>query len=171
MNRLSRSLGTPLRRSFNGGGRAPRREFIAFVVVSQAPVALADWLGSALLDPPARGWLMFAVQALVFVPLPALMVRRLHDMGLSGRWSWLLLPLAIRYFAVTLLGLLDGETLRAPAEWMLSWVEWLLYLPAFALYMALLAGPARNAAVRFGPNPRPDATDPAPGVAEPAPDA
>lgn len=135
-------------------GRSARREFIAYVVLSQAPIALVRWVGGILVPEPGFGWLIFAVRVVVLAPAIALAARRLHDIGLSSRWGLILLALVAISLGLDLIDLAAGWDARRMVESLLSHGDWLLTVPAFVLYLGLLAVPARRSAARFGADPR-----------------
>lgn len=169
MSAILQSFGGTVRRSFVFSGRASRMEFLIFMVISQAPVALTDWLGGWFAPAPLQAALLFACNLLIIIPAPALVARRLHDVGLTARWGFILLAVAVLSLGFDLLGLLGGWNVRQPVESVLSYVDWVLFLPATVVYLLLLVVPARPGAARFGPDPRPqsktaDAEQSAPAV-------
>ncbi len=78
-------------------GRARRSEYWTFVAVS-----FIIWIVSSLIFPP-----LGIIVALIFcIPHIAVSVRRIHDIGLSGLWGWLFIPLA---FPMLIVGLIDSK--------------------------------------------------------------
>ncbi|EIZ80252.1 hypothetical protein WSK_1286 [Novosphingobium sp. Rr 2-17] len=151
---ISRSFGRTIAQTLAFSGRARRAEFLVFVVLSQVPIALADWVGGWLAPATIQPWLMFAAHLLTLVPAPALVARRFHDIGLSARWGLILLAVVGLNLSLNLLELIAGWDIRRPVESALSYVDWVLFLPATVLYLALLAMPGRASGVNYGPDPR-----------------
>lgn len=138
-------------RTFDFAGRAARGEVFGYIVISQALVMVIAWLTGWFAPVGIERWAVFAVQAASLVPAAALIVRRLHDFGWSGRWSLVLLAIAVRSIALDLLGLVGGSEARGMIESLLAYVDWLLFLPFVAIYVLLLAMPGMRAPNRFGP--------------------
>lgn len=147
---IGRSFGTTIAQTLAFSGRSGRAEFLTFVVLSQVPVAASRWLAPAAMLP----WLLFAAHLLTLVPAPALVGRRLHDIGLSARWGLILLAVVGLSLGLDLLELIAGWDIRRPVESALSYVDWLLFLPATVLYLALFAVPGRASGAKYGPDPR-----------------
>lgn len=149
-----------MRHTFDYAGRAPRVEVFACIVLSQGAFLLVAWpMAWFAPDPvpePVEAWGRYIIQLALALPALSLMVRRLHDLGLSGRWGLILLIIAMRTFALDLLALLAGWQARSVTESVLAYADWLLFLPSFVLYIALLAIPGRKGPNRYGPDPRDD---------------
>lgn len=96
-------------------GRASRAELNWFLLAEAlAGVLLA---GLSIVSRPIALWLLPVSRALFFAPMPALIVRRLHDCNLSGWWialylPFLFLPKLVGFLALLLLMLLPGSGVR-----------------------------------------------------------
>ena len=88
-------LGTaflPLKRYAVFRGRSTRFElilFFALLVLVRIAIGYTAWF----LSPENVEWGQRGLIVLIFCPLVALMVRRLHDTGRAGRWLLIGLPL------------------------------------------------------------------------------
>lgn len=143
MKSYFRQAGRTVARTFDFRGSASRSEFIGYLVLSQLPLIVIA-LAAAWIEPSAAvEALMLAAMALVTVPLAALSIRRFHDFGRSGWWSAPFLALVVRTLALDLIGLAAGWSVRSPIEMVLSYVDWLLILPAVISFAAMLAWPSR----------------------------
>lgn len=144
--------------TFDFAGRSTRTELLVFLFVPPLLIGLTLLILDALfldLDFDATWQLQDAVTILLTVPIPALLVRRLHDQDRTGWWALLLLA-AFVFEAVdddrslSILGLAQSET------------PWWLSLTFFATIIALWGfslWPASEGANRYGPNPRLDPTE------------
>lgn len=156
MKSYFRQSGRTVARTLDCRGRASRSEFIGYLVLSQLPLIVIA-LATAWIDAsPAIEAIMLAAMVLVTIPLAALSIRRFHDFGRSGWWSAPFLALVGRTLALDVIGLAAGWSVRRPIEMVLSYVDWLLILPAVASFIAMLAWPSK---------PRNETT----GAGEPAP--
>ncbi|MFT4056042.1 MAG: DUF805 domain-containing protein [Novosphingobium sp.] len=145
-----RQAGRSVARSLDFRGKADRREFITYVLISQIPVAVLA-LATNWLDPsPVLRAVMLGVQVKVALPLFALSIRRFHDLGRSGWWSAPLLILVARALMLELVGILAGWSVRSAIEAVLSYVDWLLTLPAVAGFLAMVAWPSRSETTTAG---------------------
>ncbi|GGY96165.1 DUF805 domain-containing protein [Novosphingobium colocasiae] len=130
-----------LRRTFDFTGRAGRAEFLSYLILSQVPLLLLA-VPVRLLVPAATAQPVLAgLSWLMLIPAPALVTRRLRDCGLPPALGLLLLALALRALGLDLLAL-AGDTPRSMVERVLSYVDWLLALPAFILAALLAILPA-----------------------------
>ena len=82
----------PLRLYAVFNGRSTRTDLILFYVLFALVLVALDFAG-ALLGDETRLWTRWALLALLACPWLALIVRRLHDTGRTGRWVLLGLPL------------------------------------------------------------------------------
>lgn len=139
-----RQAGRTVTRTFDFRGRAGRSEFIAYLVLSQLPVMVVA-LGTAWMESDPLGEsLVLGMQALVTVPLFALCARRFHGIARSGWWSAPFLALVIRTLLLDAIGLAAGWSVRSPIEAVLSYVDWLLIVPAVASFVAMAAWPEKG---------------------------
>lgn len=152
-----RHVGQSLARTFDFRGRSRRGEVIDYIVISAAVLMIVNGLMGSLAPAPVSRWTAFAVQYLILIPAAALMVRRFHDFGWSGRWTLVMLAVAVRNLTLDLLALLGGWDARRAVESALAYVDWVLFLPFVVLYLLLLVVPSGKGANRFGPDPRGDA--------------
>ncbi len=141
MNSL-RLSGQALRRTFDFTGRAGRAELLSYLILSQVPLLLLA-VPIRLLAPAAAQPVLTGLSWLTLVPAPALVTRRLRDCGLPPALGLLLLALALRALGLDLLAL-AGDTPRSMVERVLSYIDWLLALPAFILAALLAILPARK---------------------------
>ncbi|EJU09568.1 hypothetical protein LH128_28578, partial [Sphingomonas sp. LH128] len=111
-----RQAGRSVARSLDFRGKADRREFVTYILISQIPVAVLA-LATSWLDPsPVLRAVMLGVQVKVALPLFALSIRRFHDLGRSGWWSAPLLILVARMLLLELVGILAGWSVRSAIE-------------------------------------------------------
>lgn len=141
------------RLSFTLSGRASRTELASYGLAALF-VTLAVSFVTALFAPyPVRATVSDALTVILAIPIPALLVRRLHDQGRSGRLVWLAIfgfaVWLVRSVVANLLGT-DSRIAFDEVTWMLDWAVILANLGA--VIFAILPGmPGPN---RFGPDPR-----------------
>lgn len=139
--------------TFTLKGRASRTELASYIL-SAVLITLAVSFASALFAPYAvRALVSDALTVLLAIPVPALLVRRLHDQGRSGKLVWL----AVFSFAVWLLRVIVSYTaptdIRIAMDTMIWPIDWLVILANLgAVILAILPGTA--GANQYGPDPR-----------------
>lgn len=142
-----------LARAFDGSGRATRSE-VAHYALATLLVTVPVSLVTGLALPYAVHLLIGnALAALLAIPVPALLVRRLHDAGRSGSWAWLAVPGFALWAGRTVLAATLGIEARLQidrAAWLLDWAVILANLAI----LALIVLPGSAGANRFGPDPR-----------------
>lgn len=136
-----RQAGRTVAHTFDFEGRASRSEFLGFVVLSQLPLVAAHWTTTWFAPARVADAILLAAVFVISAPLFGLCVRRLHDFGRSGRWSAPLLILLGRALLLDLIGLTAGWPARSVIESALSYIDWMLTIPAAAVFVALLAWP------------------------------
>ena len=142
-----------VRRSFGFAGRSTRSELIAYLFASLLVSVPVSFVTGLLLLHDQHLLIMNGLTLLLAIPLPALLVRRLHDSGRSGAWVWL----AVLVFAVWLVRTAISFKLGMGARlsfdswtWLLDWLVILANLTSVLL--ALL--PGTKGPNRFGDDPR-----------------
>ena len=93
---FARAVAVCLWKSVDFRGRSARQEFWNYLLFWMVACAVAGFLlglrgagnlaASSILTMPASQLAILLVPVLLVVPLPALAVRRLHDIGVSGWW-------------------------------------------------------------------------------------
>ena len=95
----------PLRRTFDFSGTSGRPGFYGYLAFYFA-AATALFIGiEAAPTRELKGIAVFFV-VLLFLPVPALAARRLHDAGWNGAWAWLLVVPTFGLAIIALLGAL-----------------------------------------------------------------
>jgi len=124
-----------LRRSFKLTGRSNRSELIYYWLGTSLVISLLTL--PFLIAGAARAGLLAGglTYAALLIPLPALLVRRFHDIGLFGYWV-----LAIFGGAVLSKGMRSAGWLQG--DW--SWVATMVNLGVFLLIAACLAWPGQQ---------------------------
>jgi uncharacterized membrane protein YhaH (DUF805 family) len=82
----------PLRHYADFAGRSRRTEIALFLVLMWALTRLVG-LATMTAGPDVTGWTLLILELAILCPLAAVSVRRLHDVGWSGWWALLALPL------------------------------------------------------------------------------
>lgn len=75
--------------SFVWQGRAAPNEFWFFALFSVLCLALLGMIMDGLSSDLAEAALSVTVQLVLYVPLLAVLIRRLHDSGRHGGWFWI----------------------------------------------------------------------------------
>ncbi len=96
-------------------GRATRAELWTFLIVNvtiKIILAIVSVkMGLYITDNPEEDRTLldglFAI--VVFIPTIAVSVRRIHDIGLSGWWGWIFMPLVIPMIIVSLIDSKDNN--------------------------------------------------------------
>lgn len=130
-------------------GRSCRREYILF---SLQFVVLLFLSGIAKMSP-ALTVVLGVIMLLMLTFYAALCVRRLHDIGLSGLWS----PLLVSH-AVVLSFLLPMYKIRLD-NFFTTLLSFIVYSGLFLLLVILPSQPGRN---KYGPNPVGECSDGSP---------
>ena len=139
--------------SFTLQGRATRTELASYIL-SAVLITLAVSFATALFAPyPVRALVSDGLTVLLAIPVPALLVRRLHDQGRSGKLVWL----AVFAFAVWLVRTVIANTLGLEARigfdrltWLVDWA--VIFANLGAVILAIM--PGSSGPNRFGPDPR-----------------
>lgn len=124
-------------------GRSGRAEFIWFLLFFLVLGALAVWLGS----PMIVGMLW----ALLMIPLSAVAIRRLHDVGLPGGiWTvWLTVTVILPMFGLS--NYMNNEGHLSPYMLYLHY-GWLFVTGTLLLFLCFAAG--HEGPNRYGPVPQ-----------------
>lgn len=96
----------------NFKGRARRSEYWYFLLANMIISTIAviiDSVAGLNFEPLPYGWLYFANALLVFIPGLAVTVRRLHDVGKSGWFFFIVLVPIIGSFWLLYLLIKDGD--------------------------------------------------------------
>lgn len=152
-------LGTaflPLKRYAVFGGRSTRFELILFALLLVL-LNLAIGYTSLLLEPAYVEWSQRALVILTFCPLLALMVRRLHDTGRSGRWLLIGLPL-LGFLLWEAVVQIRDPLAQSPIDALPVAVRLLLALTGVVIAVLLLWDEDEGGN-RYGPNPRSGPTE------------
>ncbi|PKB25571.1 uncharacterized membrane protein YhaH (DUF805 family) [Novosphingobium kunmingense] len=136
-------------------GRSRRGELVSYLVFQLLLGGLLTFIAGFWLDPLARDGFGRACAALLAIPMIALLVRRLHDVGLAGWWSAPIIALALYNAALSATAMVRGAEARLAVERIL----WPLDLIAIGIALgalALILAPGTRGPNRFGPDPRTD---------------
>ena len=134
-------------------GRSSRSELIAYLFASLLVSVPVSFVTGLLLPHDQHRLIMNGLTVLLAVPLPALLVRRLHDSGRSGAWVWLAVLVFAVWLARTVISYTLGMGTRLSFDswtWLLDWLVILANLTSVLL--ALL--PGTKGPNRFGEDPR-----------------
>ena len=77
------------RRSLDPSGRASRSEVAHYVIAALLITFPVSLLTRIAMPYPVHHLVGNALDALLIMPVPALLARRCHDHGRSGHWAWL----------------------------------------------------------------------------------
>lgn len=148
-HRLSRTIRASLDRS----GRSDVAElthYVLCVVLFHLAVGLVLMLA---LDAPAQAIARDVFLVIYFIPVPALMIRRLRDQERSAAWVWLAVPGMALWLARKVLALVPEPAMPFGIDqiaWPLDWFGGLANL----VLIVLLLLPGTKGPNRFGPDPR-----------------
>jgi uncharacterized membrane protein YhaH (DUF805 family) len=144
----------PIRRYADFSGRARRAELVAFwvlvTVVEEGPALVVPF------SPAGRAIFALLVTTVFVLPIAALFVRRVHDVGFSGWWLAPLIPIAAHGLWENVQAIADPYEITGPSPTLID-VLGLAFGLAAALMLFWNDQVGEN---RFGPNPR-DAAGPA----------
>ena len=139
--------------AFTFSGRATRTELASYILSAILLTLAASFAAALLAEYQTRALVSDALTVLLAIPVPALLVRRLHDQDRTGKLVWL----AVFSFAVWLVRVIVSYTtamdVRIWLDRMIWPIDWLVILANLgAVILAILPGtPGPN---RFGPDPR-----------------
>lgn len=134
-------------------GRATRSEMAAYVIAALLVSVPVSFLTGLLLPYAQHLLATNVVTVLLALPVPALLVRRYHDAGRSGRWVWLAVGVFALWLARTVLAATLGPDAREQFDrvaWLLDWA--VLVANLVTVLLVLLPGTAGPN--RFGDDPR-----------------
>lgn len=139
--------------SFTLAGRAGRTELASYILAAVFMTLLVSFAAALLFEYEVRHLVRNALAIILAVPVPALLVRRLHDQDRTGALVWLAAP-AVGLWAVrTVISATSGIDGRIAFDrW--TWpLDWFVILANLALVILLIM-PGSPGANRFGPDPR-----------------
>ena len=150
------ALPGPLRtvlRSFAFGGRSTRSELITYLFAGLLVSVPTSFVTGLTLTHDAHLLVGNAVTVLLALPVPALLVRRLHDSGRGGAWVWLAVLGFSIWLTRTAISAAWGMNARLSFDaWTWS-IDWVVIVANLATVMlALLPGTVGTS--RFGSDPR-----------------
>jgi uncharacterized membrane protein YhaH (DUF805 family) len=139
--------------TFRFGGRSPNSELIVYVlgaVFFNLAVGLLLMIG---LDFELYALVQDGLQVLYFIPVPALLTRRLHDQDRSAKFLWLAVPGLSLWAARKVLSLTQPLSVRVAFDgW--TWPIDLLSVFASLTFVILVLLPGSVGPNRFGADQR-----------------
>jgi uncharacterized membrane protein YhaH (DUF805 family) len=94
-----------------------------------------------------------ALACVIAIPVPALLVRRFHDQGRTGRWIWLAVFVFILWALRTAWSLALGIEARIELDRTIWPLDWLAII-ASIITVVLIVLPGTVGTNRFGSDPR-----------------
>lgn len=139
--------------TFRFGGRSPNSELIVYVLGAVFINLAAGLLMMIGLDFELYALVQDGLQVLYFIPIPALLTRRLHDQDRSAKFLWLAIPGLGLWAARKVLSLTQPLPVRVAFDgW--TWPIDLLSVFTSLAFVILALLPGTSGANRFGPDPR-----------------
>ena len=148
-HRLSRTIRSSLDRS-GCSDVAELAHYVLCAVLFHLAVGLVLMLA---LEAPTQAIARDVLLVAYFIPVPALMIRRLHDQERSAAWVWLAVPGIALWLIRKTLSLAPESALPFGIDqiaWPLDWFGGLANL----VLIVLLLLPGTKGPNRFGPDPR-----------------
>lgn len=145
-------IGRAVRLSFAPQGRSRRIEYAMYMILGGWIAALAAFSAAAVGVPHA----LLVTMCLYLLPMPALIIRRLHDMAYSGWWSTPLLAIGGLALALSAINGMPTWNLLASLAALEPFIGlWSEVLRSFvALSLLYLMVKEQGASERYGPDPR-----------------
>lgn len=149
-----------IRGTFRFSGRSTFSE-LAIYWISAILIAMAVNVPLlALLETNTQRMVWEVIECVLYLPLPALLIRRLHDQDRSGHYLWLAAPGVALWATRKLVSETQGIDRRVAFDamtWPLDWAATLASLVLlFLMFFSGTSGPNR-----FGSEPNQPAPDPA----------
>ena len=142
-----------MRRSFAMSGRSTRSELVSYLFGTLLISVPLSFVSGLALTHDAHMLANNTATLLLAIPLPALLVRRLHDSGRSGAWVWLAVLSFSIWLTRTAISAAWGMDARLSFDgwtWLIDWAVIVANLAS--IFLAMLPGsPIAN---RYGANPR-----------------
>lgn len=140
--------------AFDYKGRAGRKEFAWFILISFLISWSIGWLEKAVFGlPVGEGYFNIFYKIVTLCPLTTLIIRRLHDSNKSGWWQ-LILWISLILFVVLLQHVSLSKGIAPVKNLGLFWIPLGLYCIVFIYYaVALLCKAGDESENRFGKPP------------------
>lgn len=148
-HRLSRTIRASLDRS----GRSDVAELVHYVLCAVLFHLAVGLVLMLTFNAPTQAIARDVLLVAYFIPVPALMIRRLHDQERSAAWVWLAVPGIALWLARKVLALVPDTAMPFGIDqiaWPLDWFGGLANL----VLIVLLLLPGTKGPNRFGPDPR-----------------
>ena len=166
INDFIQSLVGTVKKAFTYSGRATRKEFWIYTITSTivSLILLVFTLGMGRIHE-VLGYIFLTLWLLIYIalllPYFAVLVRRLHDIDLSGFYIWYLSPIGLPIiYVIYLLGVdatcdklieRNNKIGSCWLGWILTWLLWPIGSTAALPLLCLFAG--KNEANSFGESP------------------
>ncbi len=142
-----------VRRSFAVSGRSTRSELVSYLFGTLLISVPLSFVTGLTLTHDAHMLAGNTATLLLAIPLPALLMRRLHDSGRSGAWAWLAVLSFSIWLARTVISAAWGMNARLTFDgwtWLIDWAVIMANLAS--VFLAML--PGSTGANRYGADPR-----------------
>ncbi len=142
-----------VRRSFAVSGRSTRSELVSYLFGTLLISVPLSFVTGLTLTHDAHMLTGNTATLLLAIPLPALLMRRLHDSGRSGAWAWLAVLSFSIWLARTVISAAWGMNARLTFDgwtWLIDWAVIMANLAS--VFLAML--PGSTGANRYGADPR-----------------
>ena len=142
-----------VRRSFAVSGRSTRSELVSYLFGTLLISVPLSFVTGLTLTHDAHMLAGNTATLLLAIPLPALLMRRLHDTGRSGAWVWLAVLSFSIWLARTVISAAWGMNARLTFDgwtWLIDWAVIMANLAS--VFLAML--PGSTGANRYGADPR-----------------
>lgn len=134
-------------------GRADRAELAAFLIFATALDFVLNLAFRLALDGEVEGWARLAADTVLFLPLFALLSRRMHDLDRSGWWSLFAVVVMARTVGLKALGLAGLSSARDGIESTFEPLNWILVPGFLIVVIAAVFVRGTRGANRFGEPP------------------
>lgn len=142
-----------VRRSFAVSGRSTRSELVSCLFGTLLISVPLSFVTGLTLTHDAHMLAGNTATLLLAIPLPALLMRRLHDSGRSGAWAWLAVLSFSIWLARTVISAAWGMNARLSFDGWTSLIDWAVIVANLAsVFLAML--PGSTGANRYGADPR-----------------
>lgn len=132
-------------------GRADRWELASFLVCAIGLDVILNLAFRLALEGETEAWARLAADTVLFLPVYALLARRLHDLDRSGWWSLFPALVMLRGAALKAVALAGHPNVRDWIESTFEPLNWIL-VPGFLMVVIAAAFVPGNRGVnRFGP--------------------